>query len=50
MLDSIVKPAKRKRQGTLGGERDQSPMKKKERQAMVEDVDVPDDIPRLRGD
>jgi hypothetical protein len=50
MLDPIVKPAKRKRQGTLGGERDQSPMKKKERQAMVEDVDVPDDIPRLRGD
>lgn len=38
---------KRKRQGTLGGERDPSPTKKKEkaRQAMVEDADMP----RLRG-
>lgn len=56
MLDPTVgefEPTiKRKRQGTLGGERDKSPVKKKERarQAMVEDEDVPDDMPRLRGD
>ncbi|KAF3041679.1 hypothetical protein E8E12_004038 [Didymella heteroderae] len=43
-------PIKRKRQGTLGGERDSSPLKKKERQAMVEDEDIPDDMSRLRGD
>ena len=43
---------KRKRQGTFGGERDKSPMKKKEkaRQAMVEDDDIAEDMPRLRGD
>jgi len=50
VLDPIVESAKRKRQGTLGGERDQSPMKKKERQATAEDEDIPDDMPRLRGD
>lgn len=50
MLDPTTGPAKRKRQGTLGGERDQSPIKKKEKQAMVEDEDIPDNMPRLRGD
>ena len=56
MLDPAVgefEPVvKRKRQGTLGGERDKSPMKKKERarQAIVENNDTPEDMPRVRGD
>ncbi|KAF1926192.1 uncharacterized protein M421DRAFT_7132 [Didymella exigua CBS 183.55] len=45
---------KRKRQGTLGGEREKSPAKKKERarQAMVENEEehLPDEMQRLRGD
>lgn len=42
---------KRKRQGTLGGGRDPSPLKKKEKpqQAMVDNDDVPAEMPRLRG-
>lgn len=44
--------AKRKRQGTLGGERGKSPLKKKEkaRLATDEDDDIPENMPRLRGD
>ncbi|KAF9691872.1 hypothetical protein EKO04_009998 [Ascochyta lentis] len=44
--------AKRKRQGTFGSERDRSPSKKKEkaRQVVVEDDEIPVDMPRLRGD
>jgi hypothetical protein len=44
--------AKRKRKATLGGERDKSPSKKKERarKELVEDDDIPADMPRLRGD
>lgn len=51
MLDPMVgefeSVVKRKRQGTLGGERDKSPVKKKEkaRQSMVEDDDIPADMP-----
>ncbi|KAJ4988858.1 hypothetical protein SVAN01_05665 [Stagonosporopsis vannaccii] len=43
---------KRKRQGALGDERDPNPMKKKEKagQARVEDAEIPEDMPRLRGD
>lgn len=43
---------KRKRQETFGDARDKSPTKKKEKaqQAMVEDGDIPADMPRLRGD
>lgn len=43
---------KRKRQGTLGGDRDRSPAKKKERArpATVEEEGLPDDMPRLRDD
>lgn len=43
---------KRKRQGTIGGEREASPSKKKDksRKAMVEDDDIPEDMPRMRGD
>ncbi|KAF1356022.1 hypothetical protein EJ07DRAFT_130358 [Lizonia empirigonia] len=43
---------KRKRQGTMGEGRDKSPLKKKDRarQAMVEDEEIPVDMPRLRGD
>ncbi|KAJ4312932.1 hypothetical protein N0V94_007193 [Neodidymelliopsis sp. IMI 364377] len=43
---------KRKRKATLGGERDKSPSKKKEkaRKELVEDDDIPADMPRLRGD
>jgi hypothetical protein len=58
--DTMLNPAvgefelvvKRKRQGTLGGERDKSPMKKKERarQAIAENNDTSEDMPRLRDD
>lgn len=57
LLDSTIEfepVVKRKRQDTLGGERDKSPAKKKERarQAMIEseEEDLPDDMPCLRGD
>jgi hypothetical protein len=40
---------KRKRQGTLGGDRDRSPLSKKERGDVVESVEE-QDMPRLRGD
>ncbi|KAF2627555.1 hypothetical protein BU25DRAFT_491193 [Macroventuria anomochaeta] len=56
MLDPTVSEfepvIKRKRQGTFGGERDKSPVKKKEkaRQVMVEDDDISEDMPRLRGE
>jgi hypothetical protein len=44
--------AKRKREGAFGGEGGSSPLKKKERaqKAMVEDKDLPQNMPRLRGD
>ncbi|KAF2820441.1 hypothetical protein CC86DRAFT_305264 [Ophiobolus disseminans] len=42
---------KRKRQGTLGGERDRSPLSKKERGGEVDGEEVEDlDMPRMRGD
>lgn len=50
MLDPMTEPAKRKRQGTFGGERDQSPIKKREKQSMVEDEEISDNLPQLRGD
>jgi hypothetical protein len=50
VLDPLVEPAKRKRQSTLGGESNHSPMKKKEKQATAEDEDSQDGMPRLRGD
>nr|GFD59426.1 hypothetical protein [Tanacetum cinerariifolium] len=56
MLESSINESepliKRKRQGTLGDDRDKSPAKKKERarQATVEDDDLPDNMPRLRGE
>ncbi|KAJ4375658.1 hypothetical protein N0V86_007191 [Didymella sp. IMI 355093] len=53
MLGPVInefEPAKRKRQDTLGGERDKSSRKKKERQATTEDEVIPADMPRLRGD
>lgn len=46
--NQVIELAKRKRQGTLGGERDQSPIKKKERQerqAVAEDEDISTDMP-----
>ncbi|KAH6642962.1 hypothetical protein C7974DRAFT_386478 [Boeremia exigua] len=51
-LSDFGPAGKRKRQGTLGGERDPSPMKKKEgaRKAMVEDEEMPEDLPQMRGD
>lgn len=51
-IDEPEPMVKRKRQGTLGGARDPSPTKKKEkgRKATVEDVDIPEHMPRLRGD
>lgn len=44
--------AKRKRQGTLGGERDPSPTKKKEKaqQAGIEDADIQGNMPQLGAD
>ncbi|KAF3002617.1 hypothetical protein E8E13_008859 [Curvularia kusanoi] len=55
-LDPTVRefePAvKRKRRGTPSGEADSSPIKKKDKaqRAMVEDDDIPEDMPQLRGD
>jgi len=42
--------AKRKRQGTLGGDRDRSPLSKKEKGQMEAEGVEEQDMPRLRGD
>ena len=44
--------AKRKREGAFGGERGSSPTKKKEKaqKMIIEDEDLPKNMPRLRGD
>lgn len=51
-VDEFEPVGKRKRQGTIGNDRDLIPMKKKEKAqpASIEDDDIPEDMPRLRGD